>query len=635
MTLIRTLGSAAIGAALLFATPAALAEQSPSIAQFLRIRAPGSPTIAPDGSVYVRDWPEGVNQLYRRAPGAPIDAPLQRLTDFADGLSGYSLSPDGARIVLSAAVGGSEQNNLYLLDAATGQITTLFEDPEIVYSFQQWLPDSSGFVFTANDDNPRDFHIYVYDFAGAKARKILAQTGSWSVSDVSRDATRFLTMRYVSVSDSRAFELDTVTWNLMPIAPAPEGRTAFVSPVGYMPGEGSILISSDFEDGTRRLYVYTPTDDMRGVARRALPGLDDYELDGAGVNLERTLLSTTHNEGGYSTPRLFRLPDMTPVPLPRMERGVVFGGSIRDGRVVWTLNNARTPGIAYAWDVPAEDEQGAPARPITVRMDGEPIDLSRFRLPELVTYTSFDGLEIPAFLYLPEGAAPGKPVPFVINYHGGPEGQSRPTFNATVQYLVANGYGVMLPNVRGSTGYGRDFHMLDNYTRRWDSVKDGVEAARWLVEQGYAKKGKIAAYGGSYGGFMACATIIEGGDLFGASINVVGIVNFVTFLEQTRGYRQALREAEYGPLTDRPFLESISPIKRIDEIRVPMLIAHGLNDPRVPVGEAMQLATELQKRGHDPELLFFHDEGHGFAKLENRVLFNERMVRFLNQHIGD
>ena len=169
---------------------------------------------------------------------------------------------------------------------------------------------------------------------------------------------------------------------------------------------------------------------------------------------------------------------------------------------------------------------------------------------------------------------------------------------------------------------------------RWSSVKDGVEAARWLVKQGFAEAKKIAAYGGSYGGFMSVATTIEGKDVIGASVDVVGIVNMKTFLEQTKGYRRKLREAEYGPLTDPEFLASISPITRANEIQVPMLIAHGLNDPRVPVGEAMQLAVNLQSRGFDPELIFCPDEGHGFQKLANRTLFAERMVRFLQRTIA-
>jgi dipeptidyl aminopeptidase/acylaminoacyl peptidase len=329
--------------------------------------------------------------------------------------------------------------------------------------------------------------------------------------------------------------------------------------------------------------------------------------------------------------RVFELPSFKLIDIPGIDKGIVGAVHIEDQTVSWSLSNARTPGLSYAYRV---GSGAADPTPLTVA-DTQGIDLDSFPLPELVTYKSFDGLDIPAFIFLPPTFVKGQPIPFVVNFHGGPEGQSRPGFSAQIQFLLSRGYGVMLPNVRGSTGYGREFHMMDNYQKRWDSVKDGAEAARWLVKNGYAEAGKIAAYGGSYGGFMSVATVIEGSDVFGAAIDVVGIVNFKTFLEQTRDYRRKLREAEYGPLSDPEFLASVSPLNRVDEIKTPMMIAHGLNDPRVPVGEAMQLAVELQKRGYDPELLYFPDEGHGFAKLENRLLFADRMVKFLDSTIGE
>jgi dipeptidyl aminopeptidase/acylaminoacyl peptidase len=231
-----------------------------------------------------------------------------------------------------------------------------------------------------------------------------------------------------------------------------------------------------------------------------------------------------------------------------------------------------------------------------------------------------------------------------VHYHGGPEDQHRPRFNATVQHLLSRGYGVLQPNVRGSTGYGREYHMLDNYKQRWDSVKDGVAAAEWLVKSGYATPGRIAAYGGSYGGFMSVATVVEDQErvergeraerLFGACVDVVGIVNMKTFLEKTSGYRRKLREVEYGPLADAEFLATISSIHRADKIRIPVFIAHGFNDPRVPVQEAMQLAAALKESGRAPRLFIAPDEGHGFQKLENRVYFGERMAAFLDETIG-
>lgn len=606
----------------------------PTISQFLKIRTPGQVRLAPDGSVYMRDWPDGVYQLYRRSPTEPITSQGKRLTDFPDGLSGYSISPDGKWVALSAAKGGDENTQIYLLDTATDQIKPVLQNPKVQYAVNTWLRDSSGFVYTANDASPRDFHIYRFDIASGKSTPLLARSGRWFCGDITDDATRGLVGEYRSISDSSIYELDFASGALTDLSAMPSEGTSSNQIVGYMPDERNVIFSSDFENGFVQLYVRDAREPSASP-RPMLPGLKNQDLDEAQLNHERSILATVHNDGGPGTLRLFWLPEMKPVLFGAPASSVVGVSDMRGRNVVYTVSNANSPGIAYLQEVPEPGSKTFMSEaPITARMDSEPIDLSRFRLPELVKYTSFDGREIPAFVYLPQGAKKGTPIPFVVNFHGGPEGQHRPGFNATIQYLVSKGYGVMLPNVRGSTGYGREFHMLDNYKQRWDSVKDGVEAARWLIKEGYAEKGRIAAYGGSYGGFMAVATVIEGADVFGASVNVVGIVNMKTFLEQTAGYRQKLREVEYGPLSDPEFLLSVSPIMRIEEINVPMLIAHGLNDPRVPVGEAMQLAVGLQKRGYDPELLFFPDEGHGFAKLENRILFAERMVKFLDRHIG-
>jgi len=331
--------------------------------------------------------------------------------------------------------------------------------------------------------------------------------------------------------------------------------------------------------------------------------------------------------------------------VPAMERGVAGGGAFLGRTLVWQNTNARTPGISYAttWPAKGAKDAGLVTRQLTWVAD-QGIDLAAFPLPDLVHYTAFDGKSIPAFLFMPPGAEKGKAIPFVIVYHGGPEGQSRPMFSAPMQYFLARGFGILMPNVRGSTGYGRAFQMLDDYKQRWDSVRDGVDAAEWLVRNGYSSPGRVAAYGGSYGGFMAVACVVEDqarvtrGDrparVFGACVDIVGIVNMKGFLEKTSGYRRKLREAEYGPLSDPAFLESVSSIHRVDEIQVPVFIAHGFNDPRVPVEEAMQLATALKDKGRNPRVFIAPDEGHGFAKLDNRIYFYERAANFLAETIG-
>lgn len=614
--------------------PAAAASGGPTITNFLKIRVPGGVSLAPGGAVYCRDFPDGINQLYRRDAGASLNSPMKKLTDFKDGLSGYSLSPDGKTIVLSAAIGGNENTNIWVMDTATDKITPTLQNPEVQFSVQAWLRDSSGFVYRANDKSPSDFYLYRYDLKDGKSTQLLGEKGDWSVADVTDDGSRLLVSNYRSVSDSRVFELDAKTGKLRDISATPAGTDSANGASGYLPGEKACFLESDFKDGMSRLYVRDLSTDSTTPPTEALPAaLNKFELDGASPNHERTHLAVALNEDGFGSLHVFSIGDkgaLKEITLPKIEKGLVFPADFRGTTLAYSVSNANNAGITYAVDLANPTE----AKPLTARVDSEALDLAQFRPAELVKYKSFDGVEIPAFLYLPAGFKKGTPVPFVINYHGGPEGQHRPGFDRVSQYLVSKGYGVLQPNVRGSTGYGRAFHMMDNYKKRWDSVKDGVEAARWLVKEGYARNKKVAAYGGSYGGFMSVACVIEGQDVFGASIDVVGIVNMKTFLEQTKGYRRALREAEYGPLTDPDFLKTVSSIHRTDEIKCPMMIAHGLNDPRVPVGEAMQLAVALQKRGDDPELLFFPDEGHGFAKLENRIIFNERMVKFLDKHIG-
>lgn len=615
--------------------PAAAGEHAPTIAQFLKIRVPGQVEVAPNGDIYTRDFPDGIFQLYRRPANSTTAEQGKKLTSYPDGLSSYTISPDGRWVLLSFAAGGNENTQISVLDAWNDQITPLLADPKVQFGVQAWLRDGSGFIYSANDASPRDFYLYKYDLKDRKSTLIWSKPGQWSCADMSNDGNRALISEFRSISDSSVYELDIARGEVTELTPkSATGATSYNTLVGYTVEEDFVFFSSDFENGFVQLYL-TDLGNPAATPRSVLSTLSQADLDDAKLNHQRTLLATVHNASGFGALRVFRQPDMHPELLGNLEPGVVELREIQGMTVVYAMSNARTPGFTYGLKLNESSRVMPHITQLTTRLDQEPIALSRFKPAELVTYPSFDGRPIPAFLYLPEGAAKGTPIPFVVNFHGGPESQFRPGFDRLIQYLVSKGYGVLQPNVRGSTGYGREFHMLDNYKNRWDSVKDGVEAARWLIKEGYAQSGKIAAYGGSYGGFMAVATIIEGADVFGASVNVVGIVNMKTFLERTSGYRQKLREAEYGPLSDPAFLDSVSPINRANEIRVPMLIAHGANDPRVPVAEAMQLAVALQKRGHNPELMFFPDEGHGFAKLENRILFSERMVEFLKRHIGE
>ncbi|GJM19211.1 MAG: peptidase S9 [Phycisphaeraceae bacterium] len=629
---------AALGSIALAMNASPALASDPDIATYLKVRTPGTPDVAPDGSLYMRDWPDGVYQLYRRDAGESPHSQGTQLTQFEDGISGFTVSPDGSKLVIDASIGGSEQDDLFLLDPITREITTLHSDPKVVYDHDAWLRDGSGFIYHANDESSTDFHLYLHDLTTGAARKILAEPGYWYAFDVTDDGSRAIVGRYVSASSAEVYELDLATGELLDLSFRDESGDAYYnSAVGYLPGEQSLVMVSDFDDGIRQAIV---RDIRTRRAPRPVPGLGRWDVSGAVMNHDRRLLAIGTNEDGYGRVHAYSLPAMRKIELPDLPEGVVTVGDLEGTTLVYRVSSAQQPNISYTLDLSKTH-----VKPVAITaVDDQGLNLDGFIEPSLIKYTTFDGLEIPAFLYLPEGRAADEPIPFIVWYHGGPEGQHRPTFSATRQYFVDAGFGILRPNVRGSTGYGRAFHQLDNYKNRWDSVKDGVAAARFLVDNGYAEHGKIAAMGGSYGGFMAAAVPIEDTrqaderaepNLFGAAVNTVGIVNFKTFLERTGDYRRKLREAEYGPLTDPDFLNSVSPLAHLDEYRIPFLIAHGLNDPRVPIDEAIQLAEGLQRAGVQPRQVYFHDEGHGFAKLENRLHYYAQVVDFLEQEIGD
>jgi dipeptidyl aminopeptidase/acylaminoacyl peptidase len=257
---------------------------------------------------------------------------------------------------------------------------------------------------------------------------------------------------------------------------------------------------------------------------------------------------------------------------------------------------------------------------------------STFSPAESFHYKSFDDLEVQAFFY--RSPFPG-PRPLVVMLHGGPESQFRPGFNPLIQFLVRLGFVVVAPNFRGSTGYGRAFTHLDDVYNRMDTVKDALLVVAKVRERAQIDANEVVAWGGSYGGFMVLASLYTAPEMWAAGVDIVGISNFVTFLENTGPWRRKLRIAEYGdPVKDRAFLEGISPLNNAHLIKAPLFIIHGTNDPRVPVGEAGQIIQTMHKLGREAHLLLYPDEGHGLVKLENRVDGYSKAVEFIMSHLG-
>jgi dipeptidyl aminopeptidase/acylaminoacyl peptidase len=296
--------------------------------------------------------------------------------------------------------------------------------------------------------------------------------------------------------------------------------------------------------------------------------------------------------------------------------------------------------VAVAWaqfDRPSAIYVAAPGRAAALLVPPQMAGLSSEGLPEdeLVSWKSFDKRAIPGFLLRPRGAPKG-PRPTVIQVHGGPEGQARPLWNPLTVALVAAGFNVLQPNVRGSSGYGRAYMSLDDVRLRMDSVKDLDAAAAWLAESGIAPADRIGVAGGSYGGFMTLAAITFFAERrWAAALDIVGIGRWRTFFEKTAPWRRPLRAAEYGdPEKDAEFLESVSPFNFIERIKAPLTVIHGANDPRVPVEEAEQMVSSLRSRGREVDYLRYEDEGHGLAKAKNRADAWPKVVSFFARHMG-
>ncbi len=597
------------------------ADQSVSMAQFIKISAPSSGDLAPDGTFYFIDDPDGVYQLFcKKSPTGAAKA----LTDLEDGISGYSLSDDGAWIVFGASIGGNEQDDLYLLNTKTEKIEPALVDRETVFGSVVWQPDSKAFAYRANRESKNDFYVYVYDLETRESKRVCDKSGYFFPADFSPDQSRLMVGKYNSSTYSQLFEIDLKSGAIREVTPTDE-ESSFGAE-GYLADGKSILVSTNYRGDLRTLRKLDLT---TGAISPVATDLGEHEIDGVAMSHERTLAAIMLNEDGYRTMHLRTLPDFKPVDGPPCKKGIIGNVRLRGNDILYRVESSNDPGVMFKWS--RTNPKDAPVAMTEAELQG--IDLASFSLPELIRYKSFDGLEVPAFLYTPKDFKKGTPIPFIVSFHGGPESQFRPGLVRSFQYFLSRGFGVIAPNVRGSSGYGKRYLEMDNYKKRMDSVRDGVQAAQWLVDNGYSKQRMIGAYGGSYGGFMVVATITQAPKLFGAACDVVGIVNFKTFLERTKAYRRKLREVEYGPLSDPEFLESISPIRLVDRIETPILIAHGRNDPRVPVQEAEQLHEALKKRNHDSELLIFEDEGHGFRKEENRVEFYQRLADFFESKL--
>ena len=566
------------------------------IERYLQIRAATVAGHLPSGELgYLADV-TGLLQLWRAAP----DGLHEQVTFASERVTAALASPTEERWVIARDAGGNERHALFSLDATGGSELTLSDDAEAIHVPGAFSPDGTMLAFTHTGRNGVDFDVAVVA-VGGRERRELAQPGGWShVVDWSEHG--ILVQRANTPFDHDLFLVDPESGDTTPLTPH-DDEVAFDS-ARLLP-DGSVLCACDAGSEFARLAV------LRHGAGPELLTPDDGDVEIVALDATRAHRAWAINRGGESEVwlddrRLEGLPGGVVSALAFAPDGslTVTAGPPDDSTDVWTA---------------------APAVGRHTRSAVGGLDRSGFVRPVLAEVESFDGRRIP---YLRFGGA-GHPA--LCWVHGGPESQFRPQMAPVIQYLCAQGITVAAPNVRGSTGYGRTYHHLDDVERRLDSVADLAALAQAL---GAGAGTPVGVMGGSYGGYMTMAAITEYPDLWQCAVNIVGIVNFVTFLERTGAYRRALREAEYGSLErDREFLESISPIRKIDRIACPLMVIHGANDPRVPVSEAEQVVEALRARSAPVEYLRYEDEGHGITRLPNRLDCYPRVAAFLQGHL--
>lgn len=602
--------------------PSAARELRFSIERYLNMRSAMSPDIAPDmKSIIFRTNISGTHQVWRMdARGGWPD----QITAFEDVVSSAEFSPTDGRIAFLKSIGGSEQDQIFLLSADGADITPVVNEPGVTHYWGGWSKDGRSIAYSGNSRDPKFFDPYIMDLETGKSERVIGAEASYNAAGFSPKGRYLLLVKYTSNFDQDLYVFERATKALTHLTPH-TGDVRYQSPV-WTPDEKSLYIVTDLN----RDFLNLARIDL---ADRKLTFLEERKWDTEAVRLsdDGRIMAVQSNVDGLSELRLYEGgPGGKPLPAPKLAPGLLSNLNFsRDASFfVFSYITPTAPVDVFRWDLV---EQKLTQLTWSSTMG---IPRSTFVAPELVHYRSFDGLEIPAYLYLPQGTAPGERAPCLVMMHGGPESQERPDFTPVWQYYLQAGYAIFAPNVRGSTGYGKAYSHLDDVRKREDSVKDMAAGVEFLKASNRVDPDRVAVMGGSYGGYMTLAGLTKYPDLFAAGVNTVGIANFITFLEKTSAYRRQWRIVEYGdPTADRDFLTEVSPINHVDKIKAPLMIIQGANDPRVPQHEADQMAAAIKARGGVVDYLLYPDEGHGLSKLKNRIDAYPKIIEFLDRNV--
>jgi len=551
---------------------------------------------------------------------------------------------DPEQIVFASDEGGAENYQLYLLDRRSGRVRR-FTDGVHRWLSPLWSRDGQLLAYVGNARNGRDFDLYVADPAvAASERKVAELKGAWTPLDWSPDGQRLLLLEEISANESYLHWVDLATGAVHLLPPAePGGARGRGETIAYSGGRWSsdgaaVYTASDADGDFLRLLRL----DLASAKWKVLSGSLAWDVESFDLSRDGALLAYFANVEGTSRLHLLDTRSGAELATPELPAGVAGGLAFRPGshEIGFQISWARSPADVYSYD-----PDSARLERWTASETGG-LALAGFALPELVRVPTFDGTvvagkQVPrvfrAFLYRPPADRFPGWRPVYVSIHGGPEAQFRPEFLGSNNYLLNElGVAIVFPNVRGSAGYGKTFLKLDNGMKREDSVSDIGALLDWIKTQPGLDPSRVMVGGGSYGGYMSLATLVHYSARLRCGYEAVGISNFVTFLEHTQEYRRDLRRVEYGDERDprmRAFLESIAPAAHADRITVPLLVAQGANDPRVPLGESDRMVAAVKEKGVPVWYMVAGNEGHGFAKKTNadyqRAVLYEFMERYL------
>jgi len=567
------------------------------------------------------------NQLhYVKMPGGD----RKQITFFEEPVGNATFEPlKGNYFLFTKDIGGNEFSQIYRYDMAGKKVSLLTDGKRSQNGGIEWSEKGDRIAYASRSRNGQDRDIYLMNPLDSSSGKRLVENtgGGWGVSDWSPDDSKLLLGEYISVNESRIYLADVATGQKTRLLPLTDEHTTYSGLAFSQDGKGFYLVTNKDSEFNRLAYYDLASKKLTIITDKINWDVTDADLSDDGKHF-----AFVTNENGLSKLYTFLTSDKKYSAISNQPVGIIGGinWSSDSQSLGFTFTSFNSSADVYEYKIISkqlirwtESETGG-------------IDLSSLQEPRLISWKSFDGTMISGYLYPASTKFKGK-RPVMIAIHGGPEGQSLPQFlGRTNYYLNEMGISVIFPNVRGSSGYGKSFLDMDNGFKREESVKDIGSLFDWIASQPDLDKDRILVTGGSYGGYMTLAVSFLYSDKIRCSIDVVGISNFNTFMKNTESYRRDLRRVEYGDERDpkmAEFFEKIAPLNHASEIKKPIFIVQGFNDPRVPYTEAVQMKDKIKQGGGNVWFLMAKDEGHGFRKKGNTDFQFYATIEFIKQFL--